>query len=286
MPLQEYEEDYYIYQTREFLTAYDPNEMVGWISKRFLEVVPKFTDPRGKSLLDVGCGVGLLAHLAQRAGFDAYGIDFSPRSIRLGSVHLNMQGRLYCGDVSDLRSFVGTRKFDVVTIFEVLEHIENPGQVMRLVSDCLSDAGLVVLSIPNADRFHPQADETDSPPHHLTFWTKRAIQRFVEEGGFKIVYHEVQPKSCGLGLTKLYEKKVIGNSRLGAERRVRIHRSWAPIRTVLWGFIRKRNDLMEYVSRKLGVEGRCQLIIAAKTAGTANERAETRGRVLGSVRRK
>jgi SAM-dependent methyltransferase len=143
-------------------------------------------------LLDVGCAEGHFLHLAEKAGYEVTGLDFNPVSIEIARKLLGVS-TVYQYSVEELGDrFPGTR-FDVVTIFEVLEHTADPYQTVHSVKKLLKPGGQVFLSVPGNRRwprfFHP---EVDAPPHHLTLWSEEALVRLLERAGLRV--HGVESK--------------------------------------------------------------------------------------------
>jgi SAM-dependent methyltransferase len=145
---------------------------------------------RGR-LLDVGCGTGAFVHYATARGFDACGIDFSHKSVEAGRRRFGLR-TLVARPLADFREEQAGRPFDVVTSFEVLEHVESPRAFLADIHALLGPGGLVVLSVPNRGRW-PVRGLFDSPPHHLTRWTERALRTLLELSGFDVVRMERTP---------------------------------------------------------------------------------------------
>jgi 2-polyprenyl-6-hydroxyphenyl methylase/3-demethylubiquinone-9 3-methyltransferase len=102
----------------------------------------------GKSVLDVGCGAGLLAEPLARLGGKVTGIDASPEVIRVASEHATASGldiEYRSGDVQDLDG-----EFDLVTAMEVIEHVADPGLFVEALAKRLAPDGLLIMSTPNA----------------------------------------------------------------------------------------------------------------------------------------
>jgi len=119
-----------------------------------LETIDALARPPGR-VLDVGCGTGyLLEHLAER-GFSGVGVDLSPESVAIAERRL---GEIGAGE--RLTASVGSAyeppegPFDLVTITDVLEHLEQPRACLAAARDRLAPGGLVVVSTPNRRSLH------------------------------------------------------------------------------------------------------------------------------------
>jgi hypothetical protein len=78
-------------------------------------------------------------------------------------------------------------RFDLITFFDVLEHIDNHNEFMESVHNLLATRGYIAMSMPyrkHAEWLMP----LDLPPRHLTRWDRKSLKRFLEARGFKVVY--------------------------------------------------------------------------------------------------
>ena len=155
--------------------------------------------PRGGRVLDIGCGVGAFVSVAVAAGLDAHGIDFNEAQIAAGRRHLSLGDRLRVGEVSDLEAHFGKESFDLVTLFEVIEHVEAPAELLTQVRRLLRPAGLIALSCPNEARWMPTGRVfVDYPPHHLTRWRPDTLRSFLARHDFDHVATEIESSARDL----------------------------------------------------------------------------------------
>ncbi|MBI5562905.1 MAG: class I SAM-dependent methyltransferase [Deltaproteobacteria bacterium] len=140
----------------------------------------------GGSLLDVGCGTGIFLNEARRRGFDAWGIDFDKNNIAVARSRYGLD-RVYCMSAADLMLKSGGIRFDAVTFFEVLEHLDAPAGFLDGLKGLLRPGGLIAMSVPNRDRFIDTLGQGDSPPNHLTRWSAEGLRAFLERSGFEVV---------------------------------------------------------------------------------------------------
>jgi 2-polyprenyl-6-hydroxyphenyl methylase / 3-demethylubiquinone-9 3-methyltransferase len=106
------------------------------------------TPLEGRSVLDVGCGGGLLAEPLARLGGKVTGLDASPEVISVAREHAEAMGLdidYRAGDVQELKG-----RFDLVTAMEVVEHVADPALFVRALADRLAPEGLLIMSTPNA----------------------------------------------------------------------------------------------------------------------------------------
>ncbi len=136
--------------------------------KRGLDLLRKHCDPRGKTLLDYGCGRGECLTLARESGFTVRGADVDPKCVALASQH----GAACELNVADPLSQFGRKSFDVVTCFHVLEHVDNPKSVLSTIRNIARSH--VVVAVPNLrylyHTFHRTINLSGVNEGHLQSW--------------------------------------------------------------------------------------------------------------------
>jgi 2-polyprenyl-6-hydroxyphenyl methylase / 3-demethylubiquinone-9 3-methyltransferase len=101
----------------------------------------------GKSVLDVGCGAGLLCEPMARMGASVTGIDAAPELIEAAQAHAAGQGLQIDYRAGELCELEG--EYDLVTSLEVIEHVADPGAFVKALARRLAPGGLMILSTPN-----------------------------------------------------------------------------------------------------------------------------------------
>jgi len=162
-------------------------QRIYWNHQQLLdEQIPKGT------LLDIGCGNGSFISAAKRKGYDVSGIDFDEDAIKIA----RRSGLENVWAIS-LEEFIqqGGQKYDVITFFEVLEHLDNPMAFLLSVKKLLKPGGYVALSLPNRLRWPRVVNLAgiDLPPHHLSRWDGPSLRYFLQRAGFEIVTLTEQP---------------------------------------------------------------------------------------------
>ncbi|HEY3800912.1 MAG TPA: bifunctional 2-polyprenyl-6-hydroxyphenol methylase/3-demethylubiquinol 3-O-methyltransferase UbiG [Caulobacteraceae bacterium] len=105
----------------------------------------------GLSLLDIGCGGGLLAEPMARLGFAVTAIDASEDGVGAARVHAEAQGLLIdyrCATAEDLLAD-SAGPFDLVLNMEVIEHVADPGAYLRDTARLIAPGGLMILATLN-----------------------------------------------------------------------------------------------------------------------------------------
>ena len=100
-------------------------------------------------ILDVGCGGGLVSEGIAKLGADVTGIDFIEENIRVAKKHAKQSKLEINYIVKDFEKEKLTSKYDVIIIFEVLEHLENWKSFLEKIQKNLKPKGLLIASTIN-----------------------------------------------------------------------------------------------------------------------------------------
>ena len=105
----------------------------------------------GLSLLDVGCGGGLIAEPMRRLGFAVTGVDASAENIGTARVHAEQQGLdiAYRAATVEQLEAEGAGPFDVVLTLEVIEHVADPEAFIRACSRLVKPRGMMIVATLN-----------------------------------------------------------------------------------------------------------------------------------------
>ncbi len=97
------------------------------------------------SLIDLGCGVGQFMEMAQSAGFRVSGIEINDRAAE--SAKARTGASVWNRDL-DVEPLPG-ENYDVITMLDLIEHVQDPMALLRRANDKLTDKGKVVAFTPN-----------------------------------------------------------------------------------------------------------------------------------------
>lgn len=143
--------------------------------------------PPGR-LLDVGCGTGRFVCAARKAGWEATGVDASASAVKSGEERCP-GAHFQAGLVPEIDFPAGS--FDVVTLWNVLEHLPRPAETLERIRMWLPRDGWLFLSLPNADsriarlmgkRWILLLRE------HLWYFSPATIAALLSRSGFVVAY--------------------------------------------------------------------------------------------------
>jgi len=123
---------------------------LGWIQEQISPTNPEQA-LQGKSVLDVGCGGGILAEAMAVAGGKVTGIDLADRSLTVAKLHSLESGVpvTYESISAEDLAARAPAQFDMVTCMEMLEHVPDPASVVRACADLAKPGGWLFFSTIN-----------------------------------------------------------------------------------------------------------------------------------------
>jgi SAM-dependent methyltransferase len=99
------------------------------------------------ALLDLGCSSGAFLNLLDKGRWELYGIEMSPESAKAAAARTG--AKVFSGDILDVR--FPPKSFDVITCFDVLEHLYEPRRILARVAEWLKPGGIFYVLVPNID---------------------------------------------------------------------------------------------------------------------------------------
>lgn len=179
--------------------------------QRLLDEFEKYR--KTNTLLDVGCGRGWFLEEAKKRGWEVYGTEYSETAVNL----CRAKGIQMVAGKLDALTFL-TKNFDVITSFEVIEHINNPNEELENINKLLRSGGLFYCTTPNFNsllRYYLKADyNMIGYPEHLSYYTKKTLNRVVQQNGFK----NIKFLSTGISITRIKTSKKTSTEKLISEK--------------------------------------------------------------------
>jgi SAM-dependent methyltransferase len=167
-------------------------------------------------VLDLGCGTGELGHILKTRGHYVVGIDTAPPRFELDE--------FLCADLESELPLAKDRRFDVVMLADVLEHLPNPRELLTAAVDHLAPEGRILVSLPNAVHWSVRgqllrgsfeySNKGILDRGHLRFFTRASAQRLFSDAGLEVVgerhtpvpWENVVPKALGKSVSNNLEK--------------------------------------------------------------------------------
>jgi len=138
------------------------------------------------TILDIGCGDSLFLPEARRRGFDVWGVDFNRKVIEKNKTLFKLNN-LFAMSVYDFALLPNLPKFDLITFFEVLEHVEDPKRFISTVRNLLKEDAFIALCLPDSKVWGPCERMLNAPPYHTAHWTADTLRMFLARNGFEII---------------------------------------------------------------------------------------------------
>jgi SAM-dependent methyltransferase len=155
----------------------------GFIVRNMRQFLRKIMRYKSKgTLLDAGCALGFFVELALKAGFNAYGFD--PSSYAVGEAKkLVDERRIKTGTIG--RVEYQDKSFDVITLFDVFEHLCDPGKDIEKLARFLKDDGIIVIATGDTESVMAKVLKRRwtfyIPPQHLFFFNKTTLTALLKK---------------------------------------------------------------------------------------------------------
>jgi methionine biosynthesis protein MetW len=152
---------------------------------------------KGNMLLDVGCGEGTFAKLAQKKIDHIYGIDLCFRALKRTN---SMNFQVVKGNLNKEGISFQSDTFDAVTCLDVIEHVFDPVALLSEINRVLKENGILILTTPNVrfidhisqilmkGKFPKTSDDPDTyNGGHVNYFTFRDIRGLLKHSGFNLL---------------------------------------------------------------------------------------------------
>ncbi len=182
----------------------------------------KFLKNKKGKILDVGCGLGyFLKHISLYNDWDAYGCEISQSAVDFAKNKLDIKN-VICGKIEG--SDYPNNYFDIITLWDVIEHIPDPFPLLKYLNSILKEGGILFIHTPNINiqlskaRIKKLLKGMCREAHyleakdHINIYSPKTMKRVLDECGYKktkfIQLHPIQSVSG----SKSVILKIIKNS--------------------------------------------------------------------------
>jgi methionine biosynthesis protein MetW len=154
--------------------------------------------PQGvRRVLDVGCSIGSLGESIRKARqCEVFGVELSDEIASIARTRLDF---VISGDAAAALASprLQSERFDAIVFADILEHLQDPWATLRMATQLLAPAGVVIASIPNVRHIDtlwnlavkgrwPYRDRGIHDRTHLRFFTKRNVLELLDQANLKI----------------------------------------------------------------------------------------------------
>jgi len=165
---------------------YFPDPAFVAFARRFTERSLMSRCPPPARLLDIGCGAGEFIAVAQRSGYDTLGIDTSEAAVEI------CRSKGLDARVGDLDSVSG--RFDVITMWDVLEHVADPTALLIRARESLNENGILLAKVPAFGSLSIRLSAAIprlaglllGAPGHVQFFTRASLETLARNAGFVV----------------------------------------------------------------------------------------------------
>ncbi|MCK4778238.1 MAG: class I SAM-dependent methyltransferase [Actinomycetia bacterium] len=159
------------------------------IKNSFTDAAPRvflisaFIKLKGKKVLDIGCGIGGTLKLFEQLGLKVQGIEPSEKFAAFNREKLDLPvEKGFLGD-SRLKNIIKTEDFDLVTAFDVIEHLKDPGPFLAEVKRVMKDDGIFFFTTPHIKKSESSVIFQQS---HTILFSLYSTKKILENNGFFI----------------------------------------------------------------------------------------------------
>jgi 2-polyprenyl-3-methyl-5-hydroxy-6-metoxy-1,4-benzoquinol methylase len=149
-----------------------------------------------KTILDIGCGNGDFVQKIREKGFETYGIDPYPVAVKQTQKKIGVEN-VYQGYTSEIQKI--NKQFDCITMWHVLEHVDNPIDDLQTINSQLNSNGLYIFEVPNANSFSFTLFKDyycwNMVPEHINYFTKKSLNKALQKTGFNVVHMDTPPRA-------------------------------------------------------------------------------------------
>jgi SAM-dependent methyltransferase len=143
---------------------------------------------QGGAILDLGCNSGTFLGTLDKKAWSLHGVEIDPAQAEQARQRTGAD--VFTGDVLDAPFAPGS--FDVITAFDVMEHMYKPDEVVRMAMKWLKPGGIFYVSLPNIDSWEAKALGTYwfglELPRHLFLFSPKSLRRLFTTAGYREVH--------------------------------------------------------------------------------------------------
>jgi len=198
-------------------------------------------------VLDIGCGIGKFLSRAKEKAAEVTGLELNEKAVQVCRNNgLNVFNELI-GDHARHKPV----HYDVVCMFQVLEHIYDVRSFLEESLAVLKKGGKLVIGVPNNEPYFQGYDKyctLNLPPHHMGLWNRPVFEKLAPLFGLKLLKTAYDVK--GSALTHAYLK---AKYKAGVKSPAGLHSRTEKMRMLLWGLITLPGSILKKITT--GING-------------------------------
>lgn len=228
-----------------------------WIKRRAWKILARLVSKYQASgrLLDIGCATGEFLKEMKDRGFEVQGVELNSFAAAVAQEVYGL--KVFIGPLAEFKAPGGT--FDVITMWDVLEHLPSPYVSLQQINHWLRDEGYLFFSIPNIHSFDAKLFRSWwigwDAPRHLYLFPKPTLKRLLRDTGFNIIAMRCLlggqgsfQLSCQFMLNRILGTKIFQTASSQAV--------WLLFSTLIWpykeiSYLLNRGPIITVVARKV-----------------------------------
>ena len=159
-----------------------------------LEVLQSFLDPtRHRHILEIGCAYGFFLDIVSDQFDTLLGIDISEG----GVVYAQEQLELNVINTDFLKYDFGNQKFDVVCMWDTIEHLRSPHLYLEKMSRVMERGSIIAITTGDIESLNARIRKDKwrlmHPPTHIHYFSRKTLEKVLDNNGFDTIYN----RYCG-----------------------------------------------------------------------------------------
>lgn len=189
------------YETPDYISHSDTkkgivNSLYHMVRKRMLnhkaQLISHVLGKSSGKILDIGTGTGYFSYTMKQKGWDVEAIEKNPQARAFAKEHFDL-------DVKEEAALhnLPSKAFDVITLWHVMEHLENLDEIWQRLNELLSDKGILVVAVPNSVSYdalkYKELWAAYDVPRHLWHFTPNTMQQLGAKYNFILAAQHPMP---------------------------------------------------------------------------------------------